>query len=156
MRCPYCAAPDSQVKDSRPVEDLAAIKRRRVCNECGQRFTTYERVHLRELVVSKRSGRKVPFDRDKLARSIELALRKRPVAAERIERLISDLVRRLESQNEDEIASDTIGRMVMAALRALDDVAYVRFASVYMNFSEVQEFGTLIADLSAQPLEGDT
>jgi transcriptional repressor NrdR len=140
MRCPYCGGEDSQVKDSRPTEDGAAIRRRRVCPTCGGRFTTFERVQLRELTVVKRSGRRVPFDRDKLARSIQVALRKRPVDQERIERMVSGIVRQLESMGDTEIPSDQIGNMAMEALKNLDDVAYVRFASVYKNFNEAKDF----------------
>ncbi|WP_206455074.1 transcriptional regulator NrdR [Aurantimonas marina] len=148
MRCPYCGSQDSQVKDSRPAEDGGAIRRRRVCPDCNGRFTTFERIQLRELQVLKKSGKKVPFDRDKLARSIEVALRKRPVEAERIERLISGIVRRLEQSGEQDIPSDTIGEMVMEALKELDDVAYVRFASVYRDFREAKDFQSLIGELA--------
>jgi transcriptional repressor NrdR len=148
MRCPHCGAPDSQVKDSRPTEDGAAIRRRRVCGACGQRFTTFERVQLRELVVVKRSGRRVPFDRDKLHRSVTIALRKRPVDPERIETLVSEIVRTLETCGETEIPAETIGRHVMDALKRLDDVAYVRFASVYKNFREAKDFETLLGELA--------
>lgn len=149
MRCPYCGSLDTQVKDSRPTEDHSAIRRRRVCPDCGGRFTTFERVQLRELMVLKRSGRRTPFDRDKLARSIEVALRKRPVEPERVERLISGIVRQLEGQGEGEVTSEEIGSLVMEALKSLDDIAYVRFASVYRNFREAKEFGALIDELSA-------
>ncbi|MCS0497000.1 transcriptional regulator NrdR [Ancylobacter mangrovi] len=154
MRCPYCGSLDTQVKDSRPTEDSAAIRRRRICPDCGGRFTTFERVQLRELTVLKRSGRRVPFDRDKLARSIEVALRKRPVEPERIERLVSGLVRRLESMGESEISSEMIGERVMESLKQLDDVAYVRFASVYRNFREAKDFETLLGELDARVGEG--
>ena len=149
MRCPYCSTLDTQVKDSRPTDDSTSIRRRRVCSDCGGRFTTFERVQLRELTVLKRSGRRTPFDRDKLARSIEIALRKRPVDAERVERLINGVVRQLESQGEGEITSEQIGSLVMEGLKTLDDIAYVRFASVYKNFTEAKEFGTLIDQLTA-------
>ena len=148
MRCPQCGAPDSQVKDSRPSEEGAAIRRRRVCGACGTRFTTFERVQLRELTVVKRSGRRVPFDRDKLHRSIAVALRKRPVDAERIETVVSAIVRQLESAGEPETAAETIGLLVMESLKALDDVAYVRFASVYRNFREAKDFETLLGELA--------
>ncbi|MEJ8573706.1 transcriptional regulator NrdR [Microbaculum marinum] len=148
MRCPYCGSLATQVKDSRPTEDSAAIRRRRVCPDCGGRFTTFERIQLRELTVIKKSGRRVPFDRDKLARSIQVALRKRPVEADRIERLISGIVRRLESMGESEVPSDTVGRLVMEGLRTLDDVAYVRFASVYRNFREAKDFEEFLDSLS--------
>jgi len=149
MRCPYCGTLDTQVKDSRPADDNSSIRRRRVCSDCGGRFTTFERVQLRELTVLKRSGKRTPFDRDKLARSIEVALRKRPVAPERVERLISGVVRQLESQGEGEITSEEIGALVMEGLRTLDTVAYVRFASVYRNFTEAKEFGALIDQLAS-------
>ena len=153
MRCPYCGSPDTQVKDSRPTDD--AIRRRRVCPDCGGRFTTFERAQLRELTVVKRSGRRVPFDRDKLQRSVEVALRKRPVDPERIERMVSGIVRQLESAGESEVASEQVGELVMVGLKGLDDVAYVRFASVYKNFREAKDFEELLDDLSsgAPPLE---
>lgn len=147
MRCPYCQSEDTQVKDSRPAEDGAAIRRRRVCPDCGGRFTTFERVQLRDLVVVKRSGRKVPFDRDKLLRSFDIALRKRNVDPERVERAVSGIVRQLESSGEVEIASDEIGRLVMDALKALDDVAYVRYASVYRNFRDPNDFREVLGEL---------
>ena len=150
MRCPSCASLDTQVKDSRPTEDAAAIRRRRVCLACGFRFTTFERVQLRELVVIKRNGRRVPFDRDKLQRSVQIALRKRPVEPERIERMVSKVVRDLESLGETEITTETIGESVMEHLRALDDVAYVRFASVYRNFREAQDFRAVLGELSRE------
>lgn len=148
MRCPQCGAPDSQVKDSRPAEEGAVIRRRRVCGACGQRFTTFERVQLRELTVVKRSGRRVPFDRDKLHRSIAVALRKRPVDAERIETLVSSIVRQLESGGEPEVPAEAIGLQVMDGLKGLDDVAYVRFASVYRNFREAKDFERLLGELA--------
>jgi transcriptional repressor NrdR len=147
MRCPYCGSLDTQVKDSRPTEDSASIRRRRVCPDCGGRFTTFERVQLRELTVVKRSGRRTPFDRDKLETSIAHALRKRPVAPERIERMVNGIVRQLESSGEAEIASSTIGELVMEGLKGLDDVAYVRFASVYKNFREAKDFEELLGQL---------
>jgi len=148
MRCPYCGSLDTQVKDSRPTEDSAAIRRRRVCSVCAGRFTTFERVQLRELVVVKRSGRRLPFDRDKLAKSFEIALRKRPVDSERVERMVTGIVRQLESQGESEVASERIGELVMEGLKSLDSVAYVRFASVYRNFREARDFETLIDELN--------
>ena len=148
MRCPSCTSLDTQVKDSRPTEDSAAIRRRRLCLTCGFRFTTFERVQLRELVVIKRNGRRVPFDRDKLVRSVQIALRKRPVEPERIDEAVSKMVRELESQGESEITSETIGEMIMEHLRALDDVAYVRFASVYRNFREAKDFEAVLGELS--------
>ena len=150
MRCPSCSSLDTQVKDSRPTEDSAAIRRRRLCLACGFRFTTFERVQLRELVVLKRNGRRVPFDRDKLARSVEIALRKRNVDPDRVEQAISKIVRELESLGENEVTTETIGETVMAHLRALDDVAYVRFASVYRNFREAKDFETAIAELASE------
>ncbi len=148
MRCPFCTHDDTQVKDSRPTDDGAAIRRRRFCPACGARFTTFERVQLRELTVIKKSGRRVPFDRDKLQRSIDIALRKRPVEPERVERMINGLVRRLESSGESEVPSALIGGMVMEALASIDAVAYVRFASVYRNFREAKDFETIIGELS--------
>ncbi|AMM83761.1 transcriptional repressor NrdR [Martelella lutilitoris] len=150
MRCPFCNSPDTQVKDSRPAEDNTSIRRRRVCPDCGGRFTTFERVQLRELVVIKKNGRKVPFDRDKLVRSFEIALRKRPVERERIERAVSGIVRRLESAGEPEIQSEEIGLLVLEALKNLDDVAFVRFASVYRDFSTTEDFEEIIAEFSAK------
>lgn len=144
MKCPFCGHPESQVKDSRPLEDGAAIRRRRSCPECNGRFTTFERVQLRELVVLKRSGRRTPFDRDKLARSISFALNKRPVEPERVERMISQIVRQLESLGETEIPSTVVGEMVMKALKGLDEVAYVRFASVYRDFRESSDFARFL------------
>lgn len=155
MRCPYCASQDSQVKDSRPAEDGAAIRRRRVCPDCGGRFTTFERVQLRELQVLKKSGRRVPFDRDKLARSIQVALRKRPVEADRVERMISGIVRQLESTGESEITSDQIGLLVMEALRGLDEIAYVRFASVYRDFREAKDFAAVLGELADARGDGE-
>ncbi len=148
MRCPSCGSLDTQVKDSRPTEDSAAIRRRRICLTCNFRFTTFERVQLRELVVIKRNGRRVPFDRDKLMRSLSIALRKRPVEPERVEQMVSKVVRDLESIGESEITSETIGEAVMEHLRNLDDVAYVRFASVYKNFREPRDFEQALAELS--------
>src|SRR5436853_7294777 len=136
MRCPNCGSLDTQVKDSRPTEDSAAIRRRRVCLACNFRFTTFERVQLRELLVIKRNGRRVPFDREKLARSVEIALRKRPIEPERIDRMVSGIVRQLESMGELEMPSSVVGELVMEALKGLDPVAYVRFASVYRDFRE--------------------
>lgn len=150
MRCPYCQSEDTQVKDSRPAEDGAVIRRRRVCPDCGGRFTTFERVQLRDLQVIKKSGRKVPFDRDKLMRSFEIALRKRPVDRDRVERAVSGIVRRLESSGETDIPSDEIGLLVIEALKALDDVAFVRYASVYRDFSAAEDFEKVIAELSAR------
>ncbi|SEQ63171.1 transcriptional repressor NrdR [Devosia sp. YR412] len=148
MRCPYCGNDDTQVKDSRPTEDSGAIRRRRVCNGCGGRFTTFERVQLRDLTVVKKSGRKVPFDREKLARSVYTALRKRAVETDRIERMISGIVRQLESLGDVEVTSDQIGEYVMEGLKGLDDVAFVRFASVYKNFSAADDFRNFLAELA--------
>ncbi len=148
MRCPYCGSLDTQVKDSRPTEDASAIRRRRVCPDCAGRFTTFERVQLRELTVVKRSGRRVPFDRDKLMQSLTLSLRKRPVDPERVERMVNGIVRQLESQGEGEVHSERIGELVMEGLRALDPIAYVRFASVYKNFREASDFSTIIDELA--------
>jgi transcriptional repressor NrdR len=150
MRCPNCASLDTQVKDSRPTEDSSVIRRRRVCLACNFRFTTFERVQLRELVVIKRNGRRVPFDRDKLLRSVQIALRKRPVEPERIDQAVSKIVRELESQGESEVSSEAVGELVMEALRSLDDVAYVRFASVYRNFREAKDFEQLLGELSSE------
>jgi len=148
MRCPTCASLDTQVKDSRPTEDSSAIRRRRLCLACGFRFTTFEGVQLRELVVIKRNGRRVPFDRDKLARSVTIAMRKRNVDPDRIEQTVSRIVRDLESLGENEVTTETIGETVMAHLRDLDDVAYVRFASVYRNFREAKDFERVLGELS--------
>lgn len=147
MRCPFCGSDDTQVKDSRPTEDNTAIRRRRACTNCGARFTTFERIQLRELTVFKHNGHRELLDRDKLARSIYIALRKRPVDPDRVERVINGIVRRLESSGEAEIKSQTIGQMVMEALRGLDPVAYVRFASVYRNFREARDFEDFIGSM---------
>jgi transcriptional repressor NrdR len=147
MRCPFCGHNDSQVKDSRPTEDNSAIRRRRFCPSCGGRFTTFERVQLRELTVLKKNGKRAPFDRDKLYRSIQISLRKRPVDQERVDRMITGIVRRLESMGESEIPSAVIGEMVMDSLGNLDPVAYVRFASVYRNFREAKDFEEFVEDL---------
>jgi transcriptional repressor NrdR len=147
MRCPFCGHDDTQVKDSRPTEDNAAIRRRRFCTACGSRFTTFERVQLRELNVIKKNGQRIPFDRDKLARSIAIAVRKRPVDPERVERIVNSIQRRLESCGESEIPSQTIGELVMEGLANLDQVAYVRFASVYRNFREAKDFEDFVGKL---------
>ncbi|UCH72800.1 MAG: transcriptional repressor NrdR [Rhodospirillales bacterium] len=146
MRCPFCGHDDTQVKDSRPTEDNSAIRRRRFCTGCGARFTTFERVQLRELTVLKKGGQREVFDRDKLSRSMMIALRKRPVDPDRVDRVINGIVRRLESAGESEIRGEAIGELVMEALSALDQVAYVRFASVYRNFREAKDFETFITD----------
>jgi transcriptional repressor NrdR len=147
MRCPFCGNEDTQVKDSRPAEENSAIRRRRFCPACGSRFTTFERVQLRELTVLKKNDQRVPFDRDKLARSIITATRKRPVEPERVDRMINGIVRRLESLGESEINSTTIGELVMEGLANLDQVAYVRFASVYKNFREARDFEAFIGEM---------
>ena len=147
MRCPRCGSLDTQVKDPRPTEDSAVIRRRRVCLSCNFRFTTFERVQLRELTVIKRNGRRVPFDRDKLMRSVQIALRKRSIDPERIEQEVSKIVRELESLGENEVTSETIGETVMEHLRQIDDVAYVRFASVYRNFREAKDFKAALDEL---------
>ena len=149
MRCPNCASLDTQVKDSRPTEDSSVIRRRRVCLACNFRFTTFERVQLRELVVIKRNGRRVPFDRDKLLRSVQIALRKRSVDPERVERMINGIVRQLESRGDSEVPSEAVGELVMEGLKGLDDVAYVRFASVYKNFREAKDFEAFVGELSS-------
>lgn len=154
MRCPYCSAENTQVKDSRPTEENAAIRRRRVCPDCGGRFTTFERVQLRELVVVKRSGRKVPFDRDKLLKSVDVALRKRPIEGDRVERMVSGIVRQLESSGETEIMSSVIGEYVMEALRGVDPVAYVRFASVYRDFREAADFEEVLGEIAREDSQG--
>jgi transcriptional repressor NrdR len=147
MRCPHCGALDTQVRDSRPSEDHAAIRRRRSCPDCGSRFTTFERVQLRELTIIKRSGRRVPFDREKLSRSIQIALRKRLIGEDRIEQLVSSIVRTLENGNDAEISSETVGKLVMEGLKTLDSVAYVRYASVYRDFREAKDFHRVLVEL---------
>jgi transcriptional repressor NrdR len=146
MRCPFCGHEESQVKDSRPTEDGAVIRRRRSCPQCDGRFTTFERVQLRELTIVKRTGRRQPFEREKLARSISLAIRKRPVDPDQLERMISGIVRQLESMGETEIPSTVVGEMVMKALKALDDVAYVRYASVYRDFRQTEDFARFLGE----------
>ena len=148
MRCPYCNDEDTQVKDSRPTEDNSVIRRRRSCIQCAARFTTFERVQLRDLMVKKRDGKKAEFDRDKLARSIMIAFRKRPLDDERIEKMITGLVRRLESSGDSEIESSEIGELVMDTLSQIDQVAYVRFASVYRNFREARDFEKFVGGLN--------
>ena len=150
MRCPFCGNDDTQVKDSRPTEDNSAIRRRRYCPACGARFTTFERVQLRELTVVKSNGSREPFDREKLLRSLQIALRKRPVEAERIARIVNSMVRQLESSGESEIPSRTIGEMVMKALETLDKVGYVRYASVYKDFREVADFNEFVGLLKTE------
>jgi transcriptional repressor NrdR len=150
MRCPFCNSEDTQVKDSRPAEDGSSIRRRRICPDCGGRFTTFERVQLRELTVIKKNARKVPFDREKLVRSFEIALRKRPIDRDRIERAVSGIIRRLESSGETEITSEEIGLQVLEALKSLDDVAFVRYASVYRDFTHIEDFSEAITQISAK------
>ena len=145
MRCPFCGHAESQVKDSRPSEDGAAIRRRRSCPECAGRFTTFERVQLRELNIVKRSGKRTPFDREKLERSIAIATRKRPIDPERVDRMVSGIVRQLESRGETDVPSSVVGELVMKALRSLDEVAYVRYASVYRDFRESADFATFLS-----------
>ncbi len=147
MRCPFCGHDDTQVKDSRPTDDGSAIRRRRFCCGCGQRFTTIERVQLRELTVLKADGRRVPFDREKLGRSIRIALRKRPVQEERLERIVNGIVRQLEATGENDIPSKQLGELVMETLKEVDAVAYVRFASVYRDFREAKDFETFLGSL---------
>ena len=150
MRCPFCGNDDTQVKDSRPTEDNSAIRRRRQCANCGARFTTFERVQLRELTVIKSTGKREPFDREKLLRSMQIALRKRQVDADRVERVVNSIVRRLESSGESDIPSKTIGSLIMDALKTLDPVAYVRFASVYRNFREARDFEEFVGKLGGE------
>lgn len=149
MRCPYCGHEDSQVKDSRPTEDGAAIRRRRQCEDCGARFTTFERIQLREVGVSKADGRREPFDREKLMRSVQIACRKRPIEAVRIERLVSGIQRQLETSGDNEVKAAQIGAMVMEALKGFDSVAYIRFASVYREFTEAKDFEEFASSVNA-------
>ncbi|HBK91193.1 MAG TPA: transcriptional regulator NrdR [Parvularcula sp.] len=150
MRCPFCGCEDTAVKDSRSAEDGSSIRRRRQCTACGGRFTTFERVQLRELVVVKSSGRREAFDRDKLMRSVQISLRKRNVDQERVDQMLTGVIRRLESLGETEIPSKVVGELVMEGLAGLDDVAYVRYASVYRNFREARDFGEFIGELEDQ------
>ena len=150
MRCPFCLHNDTQVKDSRPTEDNAAIRRRRFCVDCGSRFTTFERVQLRDLMIQKKNGQRVPFERDKLIRSVQLACRKRPVDETRVERVVNGIQRRLESSGESEIHSEIVGELVMEALSNLDPVAYVRFASVYKNFREARDFEDFVGQIGGE------
>ncbi|MFC4270903.1 transcriptional repressor NrdR [Sneathiella chungangensis] len=149
MRCPFCSSEETQVKDSRPTEDNTAIRRRRACATCGARFTTFERVQLRELTVVKKDGQRMPFEREKLERSISIATRKRPVDPDRIDRMINGIVRQLESSGDQEVPSERIGELVMEGLAALDSVSYVRFASVYKDFREAKDFEEFIGELSS-------
>lgn len=144
MKCPFCGNADTQVKDSRPSDEGAAIRRRRSCPQCEGRFTTFERVQLRELMILKRNGRRTPFDRDKLERSLNVALRKRPVQADEVERLVSRITRQLESLGETEIASSVVGDFIMKALKSVDEVAYVRYASVYKDFRRTGDFARFL------------
>ncbi|MBJ7448324.1 transcriptional regulator NrdR [Brevundimonas sp.] len=146
MKCPFCGHADTQVKDSRPSDDGAAIRRRRSCPQCNGRFTTFERVQLRELMILKRNGRRTPFDRDKLERSLGIALRKRPVQPEQVEQMVSRIVRQLESLGETEIHSSTVGDFIMKALKSVDEVAYVRYASVYKDFRATGDFARFLGD----------
>ena len=155
MRCPFCGNVDTQVKDSRPAEDHVAIRRRRFCPACGGRFTTYERVQLRDLVVIKTNGRREEFDREKLERSIRISMQKRPVEPERIDQMISGIVRRLESMGETDIKSPVIGEIVMESLARIDTVAYVRFASVYKNFQAADDFDKFVSELRPDALEDE-
>ena len=155
MRCPFCGNIDTQVKDSRPAEDHVSIRRRRFFPACGGRFTTYERVQLRDLVVIKKNGKREPFDRDKLERSIRIAMQKRPIESERLDQMISGIVRRLESMGETDIPSDTIGAIVMETLARIDTVAYVRFASVYKNFQAADDFEDFVSELRPVPVSTD-
>lgn len=156
MRCPFCGHEDTQVKDSRPTEDNSAIRRRRFCPSCSARFTTFERVQLRELTVIKSTGQREPFDRDKLLRSMRIALRKRPVDADRIDRVVNSLVRQLESSGESEIPSKQIGEIIMQALQTLDQVAYIRYASVYKDFREAADFNEFVEQLVPEQQPGQT
>jgi transcriptional repressor NrdR len=149
MRCPFCGNEDTQVKDSRPTEDNSAIRRRRHCSNCGGRFTTFERIQLRELTVVKSNGGREPFDREKLMRSLSIACRKRNIETERLDRLVNSIQRQLESSGETEIKAQVIGQLVMDALLNIDQVAYVRFASVYRNFREASDFGAIIDQLDS-------
>ena len=153
MRCPFCGFDDTQVKDSRPTDDRSAIRRRRFCTNCAARFTTFERVQLRELTVVKNTGQREPFDRDKLARSIYISLRKRPVEGERVERVINSIVRQLESSGESDVPTEMIGSLIMEALANLDQVAYIRFASVYRDFREAKDFGEFVGRFPAEEHE---
>ena len=156
MNCPFCGHNDTQVKDSRPTDDGSAIRRRRFCGACSQRFTTVERVQLRELTVLKADGRRVLFDRDKLMRSIRIALRKRPVTEERVERVVNGIVRQLEASGETEVPSKQLGELVMETLKEVDAVAYIRFASVYRDFQETKDFNTFLGSLDEPVKPKDT
>ena len=153
MRCPFCSNQDSQVKDSRPTEDNTAIRRRRICDQCGSRFTTFERIQLRDLIVLKTNGKKEVFDRDKMFRSLSLALRKRNIDQEKIEKIVNAIVRKLENFGDTEVKSTLIGEYIMEALSHLDQIAYVRFASVYRNFKEAKDFEQFIGNLNVYKAE---
>ena len=155
MRCPFCGNEDTQVRDSRPTEEASSIRRRRQCLACGGRFTTFERIQMRDLTVVKRSGRRTPFDRDKLMRSVQIAIRKRDIDPEKIERMVTGIIHQLESKGESDIPSNLIGSLIMAALRELDMVAYVRFASVYKNFRAVGDFEDFVGELDNPPSKID-
>lgn len=149
MRCPFCSFVDTQVKDSRPSQDQSEIRRRRLCSSCGSRFTTFERVQLRELTVVKRDDSRAPFEREKLMRSVSIATRKRPVKPEDVERMVNGIIRRLETSGESDVTTTTIGELVMDGLSQLDSIAYVRFASVYRNFRETKDFEEFIDELQS-------
>lgn len=155
MRCPFCSSEDTQVKDSRQAEDNSAVRRRRQCGSCGARFTTFERVQLRDLTVVKKSGRRTPFDRDKLARSVLIALQKRPVKPDQVEQMISGVVRQLEAGGSSDIESDRIGELVMEGLSSLDKIAYVRYASVYKDFRATEDFASFITEERLGGEEGE-
>ncbi len=154
MRCPFCGSENTSVKDSRSAEDNTAVRRRRVCEACGARFTTFERVQLREITVIKRDGKRTPFDRERLARSITIALRKRPVDREQIDQMVSGIVRKLESAGETEVSSNDVGQLAMEALRRVDPVGYVRFASVYKDFRDPNDFAQFIENTALEE-DGD-
>ncbi|HCI47524.1 MAG TPA: transcriptional regulator NrdR [Rhodospirillaceae bacterium] len=153
MRCPFCGNQDTQVKDSRPTEDNTSIRRRRFCPQCAARFTTFERVQLRDLVVLKSEGKREPFDRDKILRSMQIALRKRPISEEQLERMVNSIVRRLESSGDNEVHANQIGEVVMESLAELDPVAYVRYASVYKDFREAADFNEFLEEIGRDPSE---
>jgi len=155
MRCPFCSSEDTQVKDSRQAEDNSAVRRRRQCGSCGARFTTFERVQLRDLTVVKKSGRRTPFERDKLARSVLIALQKRPVKPDQVEQMISGVVRQLEAGGSSDIESDRIGELVMEGLSSLDKIAYVRYASVYKDFRATEDFASFITEERLSGEEGE-
>lgn len=155
MRCPFCSSEDTQVKDSRQAEDNSSVRRRRQCGSCGARFTTFERVQLRDLTVVKKSGRRTPFERDKLARSVLIALQKRPVKPDQVEQMISGVVRQLEAGGSSDVESDRIGELVMEGLSSLDKIAYVRYASVYKDFRATEDFASFITEERLSGEEGE-